>query len=177
MSDHRASPRKPGQVTRLFDNRTDLSAFRRRIPVIFLSICGVVVAATLTLYQLHVLDSIWEPFFGDGSRRVLTSRFSRALPFPDAGLGAIAYALEAVLESLGGPRRVLDAPWTVIAGGLVATGLGAAALGLVVMQAAVIEAFCTLCLASAATSLVIAALVAPELRVAIRTVRTRHRDN
>jgi hypothetical protein len=51
------------------------------------ALVGFAMAAYLTLFQLGVLDSVWEPFFGDGSRTVLTSGISRLLPVPDAALG------------------------------------------------------------------------------------------
>lgn len=149
------------------------SAWRRRAPVIVLSLAGFAVALTLTLFQVGVLDSIWDPFFGDGSRRVLTSSVSQALPIPDASLGAAAYLLEAILESLGGTNRWRDHPWIVAAAGLVAAGLGLAALGLIATQALIVGAFCTLCLCSAAISLIVAALVAPEAIAAARVLRRR----
>jgi len=153
--------------------RAGVSAWPRRVPVIVLSLAGLAVATTLTLFQADVLTSVWEPFFGDGSRQVLTSSVSQALPVPDASLGAVAYLLEAVLESIGGNRRAHDRPWIVVAAGVVAAGLGLAALGLVAIQALVVGAFCTLCLTSAAISLVVAALVAPELLAALGVIRAR----
>ena len=175
MNDPRTARGEAVPTVTACQHRIDVSSWRRRAPIIALSLAGLAIAATLCLFQLHVIDSIWDPFFGDGSRRVLTSRLSRALPVPDAGLGALAYGAEAVLEWTGGPRRALDAPLVVLAGGLVAAGLGVAALGLVVVQAAVVGSFCTLCLTSATISLLIGALAAPETRVALRTIRTRRR--
>ncbi|MDQ3763783.1 MAG: vitamin K epoxide reductase [Actinomycetota bacterium] len=128
-------------------------------------------AIILTLFQLGVLDSVWEPFFGNGSRQVLTSSLSQALPVPDAALGAAAYLAEAVLETIGGPRRWRHQPWVVLAAGLVATGLGVAALGLISAQALIIGHFCTLCLTSAVISLLVAALVTPEAIAALRQLR------
>lgn len=149
------------------------SAWRHRAPVIVLSLGGLAVATILTLFQVGVLDSVWEPFFGDGSRRVLTSSLSQALPVPDAALGAAAYLTEAVLETIGGRRRWRDRPWVVVAAGVVAAGLGLAALGLIGAQALLVTDFCTLCLTSAAISLLIAALVAPEILAAARRLRER----
>jgi uncharacterized membrane protein len=153
--------------------RGDVSAWGHRLPVIVLSLGGLVVATTLTLFQLGVVHDVWEPFFGDGSRRVLTSALSRALPIPDAALGAAAYLAEAILDSLGGGHRWRTHPWLVMLTGLVAAGLGVAALGLVATQAFLVHAFCTLCLISALLSLIIAALVAPEVLAAITTLRVR----
>lgn len=147
---------------------TSPSSTARRIPVVVLSTAGFAIAVTLTLFQVGVLDSVWEPFFGDGSRRVLESSISRALPVPDASLGAVAYLAEAFFESIGDRWRWRDRPVFVDLAGLVAAGLGLAALGLVALQALVVQHFCTLCLASAAISLLVALLVAPEVVAAIR---------
>jgi uncharacterized membrane protein len=151
----------------------DVSAWGRRVPVIALSLAGLAVAATLTLFQVDVLGNVWEPFFGDGSRQVLTSSLSKALPVPDAALGALAYGAEAILESVGGPLRAADRPWVVVAAGLVAGGLGLAALTLIAVQALVVGAFCTLCLTSATISLVIAGLTAPEVLTAWGAIHAR----
>lgn len=152
------------------------SSWRRRIPVIVLSLVGLGIATTLTLFQVGVLNSVWDPFFGDGSRRVLTSSVSQALPVPDASLGAAAYLLEAILESIGNVDRWQTRPWIVAAAGVVAAGLGIAALGLVALQALLVRAFCTLCLCSAAISLLVAVLVVPEVLAALGTIRRRRRD-
>ena len=141
----------------------------RRPVVVVLALIGCAVATALALFEVGVLDSVWEPFFGDGSRRVLTSALSRALPVPDAALGAVAYLAEAVLTALGRPDR----PKVVLAAAVVAAGLGLAALGLVAAQVFLVGAFCTLCLGSAALSLIIAALVLPEVRPAVERMRSR----
>jgi uncharacterized membrane protein len=140
---------------------------RVRATVVVLSLVGCGVASVLALFQVGVLETVWEPFFGDGSRRVLTSAFSRALPLPDAALGAVAYLAEAVLTALGRPDR----PRIVLASAAVAAGLGLAAVALVAAQVFLVGAFCTLCLVSAALSLTIAVLVLPEVRSAVGLVR------
>lgn len=150
-----------------------MTSARRRVCVIALSLIGFGIATVLTLFQVGVLDSIWDPFFGDGSRKVLTSSVSQALPVPDASLGVIAYLLEAILESLGGTTRWRDHPWIIAAAGLVAVGLGLAALGLLAAQALLVGAFCTLCLGSAAISLTVAYLVIPKAIAAVHTLKAQ----
>ncbi|MFD7160474.1 vitamin K epoxide reductase family protein [Kribbella sp. NPDC059898] len=152
---------------------TGPSALGRRLPVVLLSLAGFAIAMTLTLFQAGVLDSVWEPFFGDGSRQVLTSSVAQAIPIPDASLGAAAYLIEAVLELIGSPYRWRDRPWLVVLPGVVAAGLAAAAIGLVAAQIFIVKAFCTLCLGSAAISLLVAVLVAPEAAAAVRRLRNR----
>lgn len=150
------------------------SRWRHRLPVVVLSLAGLVIATALTLFQIGVLDAVWEPFFGNGSREVLTSSISRALPVPDASLGMVAYLAEAVLESIGERDRWRRRPVLPIAAGVVAAGLAAVALGLIAAQVFVVGAFCTLCLVSAAISLLVAALVAPEAAAAAQTLWRRH---
>jgi len=83
--------------------RVNPSAWDQRLPVAGVAPAGFAIAAYLTLFQLGVLHTVWEPFFGDGSRTVLTSRISRLLPVPDAALGAAGYLLDAVAGLVGGP--------------------------------------------------------------------------
>jgi hypothetical protein len=84
-----------------------------------------------------VFTRVWEPFFGEGSRVILTSSVSRLLPVPDAALGAFGYLLDAVgrphrrspalahhrapQSSNRAPFRPLIAQWLVRAPGLRAT--------------------------------------------------------
>jgi hypothetical protein len=57
--------------------------------------------------------SPWDPFFGDGTRRVLDSDVSRAWTISDAGLGAVSYMLEALSGLMGGKNRWRTMPWMV----------------------------------------------------------------
>jgi uncharacterized membrane protein len=140
-----------------------------------LASAGFAIALYLTLYQSGVLHAVFEPLFGDGSRRVLHSALSRAAPVPDSSLGAVAYALEAIGETVGGPHRYRDTPLLVLAVGVLAAGLAVGSLGLVAYQLLVVRAACTLCLASAAISLTVPWLVLGEARAALVTVRARRR--
>lgn len=66
------------------------SAWRQRLPIVVLALLGVAIAGYLALYQLGIIADVFDPFFGDGSRRVLTSDISRVLPVPDAALARSA---------------------------------------------------------------------------------------
>jgi uncharacterized membrane protein len=123
--------------------------------LLLLGAAGAIVAASLAAFQLGIIDAVWEPVFGDGSERVLTSALSRALPVPDALLGFLAYVVDIALTLLvargvgGGTTRLALAVWA---------GLGAlASVGLILVQAFVVRAFCTLCLVSAGISWALAA--------------------
>ena len=102
------------------------SHWAHRLPVIVLALVGCAVSAYLTLYQWHVTASVWDPLFGSvSSEAVLSSTVSRALPLPDATLGALAYLIEAVVTSLGGTDRWRSMPWLVMGFGLVLARAGA----------------------------------------------------
>ena len=106
----------------------------------------MLIAGVSALYQLRIADAVFEPFFGDGSERVLDSPVSRALPVPDALLGAAAYVADAVGGILGGPGRWRRRPWLVLAFGFAVGPLGAISIVLVIAQPLLFHAFCTLCL-------------------------------
>lgn len=115
---------------------------------------GVGVALYLGLYQLRVIDTVWEPFFDDGSKIILNSHVSKVLPIPDAILGAFSYLVDAVTGAIGGKRRWKTMPWIVILFGVAIGPLGVVSLMLVVLQPVMFDAWCTLCLVSAFISVV-----------------------
>lgn len=125
-----------------------------RIPIIILAAIGVLIATYLSLYQLDVFARVWEPFFGSGSKRILNSSVSRVLPIPDAALGALGYLADVVTALIGGERRWRTKPWVVVIFGLAVGPLGLVSILLVVLQPVLFNAWCTLCLASAAISVI-----------------------
>ena len=72
------------------------ASWTQRAPIIILAFIGFGIATYLSLYQLEIIDSVWEPFFGDGSVKILNSFISHILPVPDAALGAFSYVLDAI---------------------------------------------------------------------------------
>ncbi len=131
------------------------TAWTKRLSLAARAFVGLCIATCLTLYQLGVFSNIWEPFFGNGSREVLTSAFSRSLPVPDASLGALAYLGEIVLSFVGGSERWRTVPWTTVALGFVVGSGAIVSILLMIVQPVVVGGWCTLCLASAAISLAI----------------------
>jgi hypothetical protein len=82
------------------------SRWFRRLSVIGQALTGCGIATYLALYQLDIVPSVWEPFFGDGSHVILKqSSIAHLLPIPDALLGAGAYLTEAILEAVGSRQR------------------------------------------------------------------------
>lgn len=125
----------------------------RRIVLAGLATIGFLTAAYLALYQTGVISSVWEPFFGSGSKTILNSSLSRAFPVSDAALGGAAYFLDALLAIAGGADRWESHPWFVLANGAVSIGLGLVAIMLLVIQPLAFGSYCTLCVLSAFISL------------------------
>jgi uncharacterized membrane protein len=128
------------------------SAWNQRIPIVILAVVGVFIAAYLSLFQLKIISDIWEPFFGNGSRKILTSGVSNILPIPDAALGAFGYLVDAVTGIIRRITRYRTMPWIVIIFGLAVGPLGFVSIMLVVLQPVLYDAWCTLCLTSAIVS-------------------------
>jgi hypothetical protein len=127
------------------------TAWPKRVRLIVLASLGLCVASYLTLYQLGVFATVWDPFFPNGSAKVL----GLMEPVPDAALGATAYLAEIFLSLIGGEDRWRSAPWTVLALGFVIACGAVVSMALVIIQPVVVGAWCTLCLASAAVSFAI----------------------
>ncbi|WP_036252838.1 NAD-dependent epimerase/dehydratase family protein [Methylobacter sp. BBA5.1] len=130
------------------------SAWTQRIPIIFLAFIGLYVSRYLAAYQLGHLPNAWDPFFGDGTERIITSDISKAWPVPDAGLGAVTYLLEILTGIIGGRDRWRTMPWLVILFGLMIVPLGAVSIFFIIIQPILIGTWCTLCLVGAAAMLI-----------------------
>ncbi len=132
----------------------DPSAWSQRIPIVLAAVVGAAIASYLGAFQLGLIDDVWEPFFGSGSRTILTSGVSHLLPIPDALLGAFGYVVDALGGIIGGRGRWRTMPWIVVLFGIAVGPLGAVSVLLVILQPVLFDAFCTLCLASAVISVV-----------------------
>ena len=77
------------------------STWPQRAPVIALALVGFFLSRQMTAFQLEHVATLRDPFFGAGTERVLTSTVSRAFPIADAGLGAVAYAVEFLMGFMG----------------------------------------------------------------------------
>ncbi len=147
------------------------ASWRQRLPIVGLALVGAAIASYLTLFQVGILPDVFEPFFGDGSRRILTSSVSRILPIPDAALGALGYLTDAVAGIIGGNRRWRTMPWIVILFGIAVGPIGAVSILLVILQPLLFDAFCTLCLVSAAISVVMIGPAMDEVLASLQHLR------
>ncbi|MBW3591890.1 MAG: vitamin K epoxide reductase family protein [Actinobacteria bacterium] len=136
------------------------AAWSQRLPIVALALVGTAIATYLSLFQLGIVSTVWEPFFGGGSRTILESKVSYILPVPDAVLGALSYLLDAVTGVAGSRQRWWTRPWLVIVFGVAVGPLGVISVILVILQPVLFNAFCTLCLASAVVSV---AMIGPAM--------------
>jgi len=143
------------------------SSWSHRIPVAVLAAVGAILAACMGLYQLQWIDSVWDPAFGPGTQRVLTSELSqtiyRIFHVPDALLGALAYGAEILLALAGSTRRWQYRPWIVALFGLNVLGLAGIGMALVLAQGLVVKSWCFWCLVATSISLLLAALSVKEV--------------
>lgn len=151
------------------------SAWGQRIPIVVLALVGVFVSGWLALYQQEVTDTVWEPFFGEGTRRIVReSSFSQAFerfPIGDAALGTIGYFVDALTGVIGGTKRWRTMPWIVVIFGVFIGPLGVVSVMLVIFQPVLYSAFCTLCLASAVISLAMIGPAADEVLASLQYLR------
>jgi nucleoside-diphosphate-sugar epimerase len=135
------------------------SGWFQRVPIILLAWVGFHISRYLTAYQLGHIDNVWEPFFlggpdpKNGTEEIITSSVSRAWPVPDAGVGALTYALEILTGLIGSARRWRTMPWLVILFGIMIVPLGAVSITFIIIQPVILGTWCTLCLVAAAAML------------------------
>ena len=139
------------------------SSWLQRIPIIALGFIGWFISRYLAAVQLGYIGTAWDPFFGEGTGRVLHSDVSRAMPISDAGLGAVAYTFEVLMGFMGGKDRWRTMPWMVTFFGILVVPLGAAHVVLVTLQPVMVGQWCTLCLAAAAAMLLMVPLALDEV--------------
>jgi uncharacterized membrane protein len=140
----------------------------QRGPIIAVAFVGFLISRYLAAYQLGHIPAVWDPVFGDGTKRVLESDVSRSFPVSDAGLGAIAYLLEFLTGYMGATNRWRTMPWMVALFGFLIVPLGVVSIVLITLQPLAVGAWCTLCLASAACTLL---MIAPSLDEVIASVQ------
>jgi uncharacterized membrane protein len=155
------------------------ASWPERFPIIGLAVVGFAAAMYLALYQWHVIDHVYEPFFGDDSHVILreseVSKWSeRTFGVPDAFLGALGYLADAVAGVAGGTRRWKTMPWLVLLFGVFVGPLGAVSVLLVILQPFV-GGWCTLCLATAVISVVMIGPAMDEVLASLQYVRREQR--
>ncbi len=144
------------------------SAWTHRVPTVFLAMLCWFFARYMAAFQLGYIDQIWDPFFKEGTLHVITSQISKDFPVSDAGLGALCYTMEAIFGWQGGERRWATMPWLVLAFGFMVVPVGVVSITLIILQPVVVGAWCSWCLATAASMLIMILLTAGELVAALQ---------
>ena len=153
------------------------SSWPQRIPIVVLAVLGGVAATWLALYQQHYVDTVFEPFFGDGTTDIVReSGFSQSFerfPIGDAALGALGYAADAITGVIGGTDRWRKMPWIVIVFGAFVGPFGAVSVMLTIFQPVLYDSFCTLCLFSGVVSL---AMIGPGVDEVLASLQHLRRE-
>jgi hypothetical protein len=150
------------------------SSYLQRIPVIALNLVCFLIARYLAAYQLGYISHVWDPFFTPGTVAVLTSKVSQSFPVSDAGLGATAYLLEALL-GFGDTRRWHTMPWFVLFFGILAVPVSCVSIVLIILQPTVVGAWCTLCLVTAFLMLFIIPFAIDEVFATLQFMKKERR--
>lgn len=157
------------------------SGWFQRLPVIALALVGLIGSRYLTAYQLETIPAVWEPFFGgipgdgkNGTEEIITSSVSEAWPVPDAGVGAVTYALEIIVGIIGSERRWRTMPWITVLFGLMIIPLGAVSIFFIIIQPIIIGTYCTICLILAAAMLLQIPYSVDEIIATCQFLKRRH---
>ena len=159
------------------------SKWSQRILICLVALPAFLAAVYMGLYQWRLVDSVWDPVFGEQTIQVLDSETSHTMyrwfRIPDAMLGALAYLGDMVFALAGSIRRWQYRPWLVIVFGFDVIPLGIVSAILVAMQGLVVGAWCFLCIFTAVISLILVVLAYDEVWSCIlylRRVWVRSRD-
>lgn len=152
------------------------SSWTQRIPVIFLAWIGFFVSRYMGAFQLGYIDVVWDPFFGEGTKQVLTSDVSRSFPVSDATLGAFAYIMDVLFGAAGGLDRWRTMPWVVIIFGILIIPLGVVSITLIILQPLVVGYWCTFCLTSAMISLIMIPFTIDEVLATTQLMAYQRRE-
>jgi uncharacterized membrane protein len=139
------------------------SSWLQRTPIIILGWIGFFGSRYLTAYQLGYIDHVWDPFFGNGSEKVLTSAVSQSFPISDAGLGTISYTIEVLMGYMGMPNRWRTMPWMVAFFGFLVIPLGITSIVLIILQPVAVGFWCSVCLLTAVAMLIMVPLTLDEV--------------
>jgi len=144
------------------------SSWLQRLPIIALGLFGFLIARYLAAFQLGHLNAVWDPIFDgalarNGTEHIITSDVSKAWPVADAGLGATAYMLEALMGAMGAATRWRTMPWMVTFFFILVVPLGAVSILFILIQPVIIGTYSTLCLIQAFAMLVMIPLALDEV--------------
>lgn len=163
--------------------RCNPSRWSQRICICCVATIAVLIAIYMGLYQLGLIDRVWDPVFGEQTQKVLDSDVSHTLyrwfRVPDSIMGAVAYLGDVIFALAGSTRRWQDRPWLVILFGIDVIPLGVVSATLVFMQGTVVGFWCFPCLITAVISIILVFLAYDEIWTCLcylHTVWKKSRD-
>lgn len=147
------------------------SAWSQRVPIAVLAFVAAGISLYMSLFQWGLIDSVWDPVFGDQSNKVLKSDVAHDMfmfiGIHDAAMGVLAYLSDAILGLAGSTRRWQYRPWMVILFGIDVVPLGIISAVLVGMQAFVVGYWCFPCIVTAIISLILVYWAYDEVHVSL----------
>jgi hypothetical protein len=146
------------------------SSYAQRIPILAMNCCCWFIARYLGAFELGYIDHVWDPVFGDGTFKVLTSTVSKSFPVADAGLGALAYTIEAIM-GFGDPRRWHTQPWMVVLFGILVIPVSCVSIVLIILQPTIVGHWCFLCIITAILMLIMIPFAVDEVAAVIQFLR------
>lgn len=147
------------------------SAWPTRLLIAFFACMGWFISRYLAAYQLGYIDTMWDPFFENGTINVITSSVSLAFPVSDAGLGAASYTIELLLTCYGCRMRWCHSPWLVVIYGILVVPVSLVSIALIILQPLAVGSWCTLCLMTAVCMLCMATLAVSELILVLQMLK------
>jgi uncharacterized membrane protein len=147
------------------------SSWSQRVPIALMALVAAVICFHMALFQWGLIESVWDPVFGEQSQKVLKSDVANDMflfiGIHDSALGALAYLGDAILGLAGSTRRWQYRPWMVILFGIDVIPLGIISAILVAMQFFVVGYWCFLCLVTAVISLILVYWAWDEVRCSL----------
>jgi hypothetical protein len=151
------------------------SAWSQRSVLVGLALTGLGIAVYLGFYQVGIIGNIWEPFYGKSSEIVLRHSPLSWL-IPDAWVGAFVYFLEVIFGAIGGRERWRTQPWAVLIEAVLTTLMAVGSVILTAWQPFLTGMYCTMCLASAACSVVLVGFSLTEALAALQHLERARRQ-
>ncbi|HKX54219.1 MAG TPA: NAD-dependent epimerase/dehydratase family protein, partial [Nitrosospira sp.] len=151
------------------------SGMTNRFPIVALAFVGLFLSRYMAAFQLGHIEDVWDPFFGEGTARIITSYISEAWPVADAGLGATVYVLEILTGVIGDKRRWRTMPWMVVFFGILIVPLGVVSIYFIIIQPILLDTWCTLCLIAAAAMLLQIPYSFDEILATLQFLKDRRR--
>ncbi|HEY8658496.1 MAG TPA: vitamin K epoxide reductase family protein [Hanamia sp.] len=144
------------------------STWLQRTPIIILAWIGFFASRYLAAYQLGYISHVWDPFFGNGTEKVLTSSVSKSFPISDGGLGNFSYTIEALMGYMGMSNRWRTMPWMVAFFGILVIPLGVTSIVLIILQPVSVGFWCSICLLTAIAMILMIPLTLDEVVATIQ---------